>query len=142
MLEGWNPREGIGTRSWGLWSTRLCTTEPQRSFIVVVRNALECCLPDSGEQRRGRVVRHPLRALLQLASCGPAAGAQQPCQGALVDAYRPNSLRPRQCWNAGRSLLLEGGAAAEPSPQGGCVGLEQRVTVALPGCLCPQEGTP
>ncbi|MER7841671.1 hypothetical protein ABTY98_38750 [Streptomyces sp. NPDC096040] len=60
--------------------------------MVVVRNALECCLPATGEQRRGRVV-----------------------------------------------FVGEGRTVG---PQGGCVGLEQRVTVALPGCGCPQEGTP
>jgi hypothetical protein len=60
--------------------------------MVVVRNALECCLPTTGEQRRGRVV-----------------------------------------------FVGEGRTVG---PQGGCVGLEQRVIVALPGCLCPQEETP
>ncbi|MFF1468063.1 hypothetical protein [Streptomyces mirabilis] len=60
--------------------------------MVVVRNAVECCLPTTGEQRRGRVV------------------------------------------FVGESRTV--------GPQGLCVGLEQRVTVALPGCLCPQEGTP
>ncbi len=26
-------------------------------------------------------------------------------------------------------------------PEGGCVGLEQRITVALPGCACSSEET-
>ncbi|MGX1301330.1 hypothetical protein RKD35_002818 [Streptomyces albogriseolus] len=60
--------------------------------MVVVRNALECCLPATGEQRRGRVV------------------------------------------FVGESKTV--------GPEGMCVGLEQRVTVALPGCGCPSEGTP
>jgi hypothetical protein len=41
--------------------------------------------------------------------------------------------RPR-----GRRFVL--GAQRTVGPQGGCVGLEQRVTVALAGCGCPQEG--
>jgi len=57
--------------------------------MVVVRNAVECCLPATSEQRR-RVV------------------------------------------FVGESKTV--------GPEGGCVGLEQRVTVALPGCGCPQEG--
>ncbi|MGW3971216.1 hypothetical protein ACWEFD_18190 [Streptomyces ardesiacus] len=60
--------------------------------LVVVRNAVECCLPTTGAQRRGRVV--------------------------FV------------------------GETRTVGPEGGCVGLEQRVTVALPGCGCPQETTP
>jgi hypothetical protein len=60
--------------------------------MVIVRNAVECCLPTATEHRRGRVV------------------------------------------FVGESRTV--------GPQGLCVGLEQRVTVALPGCLCPQEGTP
>lgn len=60
--------------------------------MVVVRNALECCLPSTGEQRRGRVV------------------------------------------FVGESKTV--------GPEGMCVGLEQRVTVALPGCGCPSGGTP
>ncbi|MFJ1528299.1 hypothetical protein ACIOFV_07700 [Streptomyces mirabilis] len=60
--------------------------------MVVVRNALECCLPATGDQRRGRVV---------------FVGEQRTV-----------------------------------GPQGGCVGLEQRVTVALSSCLCLSEGTP
>ncbi|MGW2964027.1 hypothetical protein ACWDGI_36965 [Streptomyces sp. NPDC001220] len=60
--------------------------------MVVVRNALERCLPTTGDQRRGRVV---------------FVGEQRTV-----------------------------------GPQGGCVGLEQRVTVALQGCLCPSDSTP
>ncbi|MDI9829684.1 hypothetical protein [Streptomyces sp. KAU_LT] len=61
--------------------------------MVVVRNALECCLPSSSDHRRGRVV-----------------------------------------------FIGEGRTVG---PEGGCVGLEQRVTVALPGCACPTpEGAP
>src|SRR5690606_34978059 len=39
----------------------------------------------------------------------------------------------------GRRFVLE--PARTIGPQGGCVGIEQRVTVALPGCGCPDGGT-
>jgi hypothetical protein len=32
------------------------------------------------------------------------------------------------------------GAQRIIGPEGGCVGVEQRVTIALPGCSCPEEG--
>lgn len=32
------------------------------------------------------------------------------------------------------------GAQRTVGPEGGCVGVEQRVTIALPGCKCPEEG--
>ncbi|WP_146192640.1 hypothetical protein [Streptomyces sp. A244] len=35
----------------------------------------------------------------------------------------------------GRSFVL--GQSRVVGPEGGCVGVEQRVTVALPGCACP-----
>ncbi|MDX3237211.1 hypothetical protein PV392_16335 [Streptomyces sp. ME03-5709C] len=38
----------------------------------------------------------------------------------------------------GRKFVL--GASRVVGPEGGCVGIEQRVTVALPGCKCPGEG--
>jgi hypothetical protein len=74
-----------------------CEEQSQAALIlhrdlVAVHNALECCLPATGDHRRGRVV--------------------------FV------------------------GEARTVGPEGGCVGLEQRVTVALPGCGCPQEATP
>lgn len=37
----------------------------------------------------------------------------------------------------GRLFVM--GAGRTLGPDGGCVGLEQRVTVALPGCACPTE---
>ncbi|WP_405759432.1 hypothetical protein OG234_13150 [Streptomyces sp. NBC_01420] len=41
----------------------------------------------------------------------------------------------------GRAVFV--GDSRTIGPQGGCVGLEQRVTVGIPGCLCPsEEGTP
>ncbi|GAA2948141.1 hypothetical protein GCM10010518_38730 [Kitasatospora cinereorecta] len=39
----------------------------------------------------------------------------------------------------GRRFVL--GPSKTVGPEGGCVGLEQRVTVALPGCGCPAEAT-
>ncbi|WP_405961300.1 hypothetical protein OG235_37200 [Streptomyces sp. NBC_00024] len=38
----------------------------------------------------------------------------------------------------GRKFVI--GAQRTIGPEGGCVGLEQRVIVALPGCRCPDEG--
>ncbi|PWI06532.1 hypothetical protein DIZ27_32855 [Streptomyces sp. NWU339] len=38
----------------------------------------------------------------------------------------------------GRKFVL--GPSRIVGPEGGCVGVEQRVTVALPGCGCPSEG--
>lgn len=40
----------------------------------------------------------------------------------------------------GRKFVL--GQQRIVGPEGGCVGLEQRVTVALPGCRCPDEVSP
>lgn len=41
-----------------------------------------------------------------------------------------------------RGLRYVMGASRTIGPEGGCVGLEQRVTVALPGCGCPDEEVP
>lgn len=42
-----------------------------------------------------------------------------------------------------RGLKFVLGAQRIVGPEGGCVGVEQRVTVALPGCRCPEkEATP
>ncbi|MEZ3180813.1 hypothetical protein KYY02_19595 [Streptomyces pimonensis] len=38
----------------------------------------------------------------------------------------------------GRKFVL--GQSRIVGPEGGCVGVEQRVTVALPGCKCPETG--
>lgn len=46
----------------------------------------------------------------------------------------PNTSTARR----GRKFVL--GAQRVIGPEGGCVGVEQRVTVALPGCKCPEEG--
>lgn len=41
---------------------------------------------------------------------------------------------------ARRGLKFTVGQQRLLGPEGGCVGVEQRVTVALPGCKCPEEG--
>jgi hypothetical protein len=48
---------------------------------------------------------------------------------------------PHTAGRRGRRFVL--GASTIVGPQGGCVGVEQRVTVALPGCgPCPGEESP
>ncbi|WP_284576854.1 hypothetical protein [Streptomyces sp. 2P-4] len=53
-------------------------------------------------------------------------------QNALLCCLPGTSTRPR-----GRIFSL--GQQRAVGPDGGCVGVEQRVTVALPGCRCPEE---
>lgn len=76
-------------------------------------------------------------------SCEDLAAASRILHMDMVTVYNAllcclpgtDTTRPR-----GRRFVM--GQQKPVGPEGGCVGLEQRVTVALPGCRCPEEVTP
>jgi hypothetical protein len=99
-------------------------------------------------------VRPAAEYLVTLLRCAPTAddNACPPSCDELTSAARILAVDSASLWNAlqccfpGTSQARRGrifviGPQRVVGPEGQCVGIEQRVTVALPSCACPEEAS-
>ncbi|MEV3895296.1 hypothetical protein [Streptomyces anulatus] len=110
-----------------VFGTRACTL-PQLTAVELLVTLLRCapgptedaCPPTCEELAAAAVILHTDMTTVY---------------NALLCCFPTTSLRRR-------GQLFAVGQARTVGPQGGCVGLEQRITVALNACNCPDEEEP